>query len=221
MGTASCCVRRNYRRLPETPDVTTAERAQFKANPQRKPRFDRHSTMRIRPSESGHRLARPPCSPTPESTSRKLELRELEQRARRPRAARAFTPARSSSGSIKRGVTDFALMSDLGRELRAELAAAFVVATPAVDATRAVGGRHDEVPAAARGRQAHRVGLHPRHAVADVLHLDPGRMRDEMRVLPDRQDGDRSQSDGGRNRRPGPRAARASSACSTPASTSS
>src|SRR3990170_6831233 len=32
----------------------------------------------------------------------------------------------------RRGITDFALMSDLGRELRAELAAAFTIGTPEV-----------------------------------------------------------------------------------------
>ena len=73
---------------------------------------------------------------------------------------------------------------------------------------RAVDRRHREVPAAARRRPADRIGLHPRHAGDDLLHLDAGRLRDGVRVLPDRQDGPRPQPDRRRNRRPGARARR-------------
>jgi 23S rRNA (adenine2503-C2)-methyltransferase len=60
-----------------------------------------------------------------------LELPELE------RALEALGHPRFHARQIfrwvyKRGVTDFALMSDLGLELRAQLAAAFTIATPAV-----------------------------------------------------------------------------------------
>ena len=57
-------------------------------------------------------------------------------------------------------------------------------------------------------RPPDRVGLHPRHAGDDLLHLDAGRLRDGVRVLPDGQDGPRPQPDGRRNRRPGARARR-------------
>ena len=66
--------------------------------------------------------------------------------------------------------------------------------------------RHDQVPAGPRRRQADRSGLYSGHAGADVLRLDAGRMRDELRVLPDRQDGARAASHGRRNRRAGARA---------------
>jgi 23S rRNA (adenine2503-C2)-methyltransferase len=60
-----------------------------------------------------------------------LELPELEH------ALEALGHPRFHARQIfqwvyRRGITDFALMSDLGRELRAELAAAFAIGTPAV-----------------------------------------------------------------------------------------
>ena len=68
--------------------------------------------------------------------------------------------------------------------------------------------RHGEVSAGPRRQPAHRIGLHSRHAEPDVLHLDAGRMRDEVRLLPDRQDGAGPQPERRRNRRTGPRAGR-------------
>jgi 23S rRNA (adenine2503-C2)-methyltransferase len=61
-----------------------------------------------------------------------MELHELEQ------ALEALGHPRFHARQIfrwvhKRGVTDFAQMSDLGRDLRAELAAACTIATPAVE----------------------------------------------------------------------------------------
>jgi 23S rRNA (adenine2503-C2)-methyltransferase len=79
-------------------------------------------------------------------------------------------------------------MTDLGRDLRASLAAVFRVGTPKSSAGNVV-GRDDEVPAAARRRAADRIGLHSRHAGEHVLPLDAGRLRDEVRLLPDGQDG--------------------------------
>jgi 23S rRNA (adenine2503-C2)-methyltransferase len=60
-----------------------------------------------------------------------MELPELEH------ALEALGHARFHARQIfqwvyRRGITDFALMSDLGRELRAELAAAFTIGTPVV-----------------------------------------------------------------------------------------
>ncbi len=71
----------------------------------------------------------------------------------------------------------------------------------------AVHRRHDEVPPRALRRQSDRVGLHPRHPVADLLPLYSGRLCDEVRVLPHRAHGHHPEPDGGRDRRPGPRAA--------------
>ena len=69
-----------------------------------------------------------------------------------------------------------------------------------------VGRRHPEVPAAPRRRASHRSGVHPRHPEADVLHLQPGRLRDGLRFLPDGEDGVHASPDAGGDRRPGPRA---------------
>ena len=68
---------------------------------------------------------------------------------------------------------------------------------------RTVVGRHDEVSAETGRRSAHRVRVHSRHTQPDVLHLDAGGVRDEVRFLPDRKNGSRSQSDCRRNRRTG------------------
>ena len=66
--------------------------------------------------------------------------------------------------------------------------------------------RHDEVRAGARRRAADRGRVHPRHPAPDLLHFHAGRLRDEVRVLPDREDGPGAQPDGGRDCRPGARA---------------
>ena len=108
----------------------------------------------------------------------------------------------------RRGVTDFDRMTDLSRTLRAQLADEFAVAHAADRRRRALDRRHPQVRARAGRRPADRVGLHPRHAGDDVLHLDAGRLRDGVRLLPDRQDGPGPQPDGRRDRRPGPRARR-------------
>ena len=72
----------------------------------------------------------------------------------------------------KRGVSDFALMSDLSRELRATLAAHFDIDTPG---SSAANNRPTAPPSSCSGwrRQAHRDRLHPResfrlHDLADA-----------------------------------------------------
>ena len=67
---------------------------------------------------------------------------------------------------------------------------------------------------------AHRVGVHPGLAGRHLLHLDAGRLRDEVRLLPDGQDGPDAEPHG--RRRSSARCGRSprASACSTPASTS-
>ena len=84
----------------------------------------------------------------------------------------------------------------------------FVVSTPRIVSDETFGRRDAEVRPRARGRPADRVGVHSRHAVDDLLHLDPGRLRDGVRLLPDRQDGPGPQPHGRRDRRPGARARR-------------
>ena len=62
----------------------------------------------------------------------------------------------------RRGVTDFAAMTRLGRELRAELAPRLPRRHARGRPHGAIDRRHDEVPAAAARRQADRIGLHSR-----------------------------------------------------------
>ncbi len=68
---------------------------------------------------------------SPRPNASEFELADLEQALEalgRPR----FHARQIFRWIYKRGVTDFALMSDLGLDLRAELAAAFTIETPAV-----------------------------------------------------------------------------------------
>ncbi len=60
-----------------------------------------------------------------------LELAELEQ-ALESLGHRRFHARQIFAWIYRRGITDFALMSDLGQELRAQLAASFTIATPHV-----------------------------------------------------------------------------------------
>ena len=113
----------------------------------------------------------------------------------------------------KRGVIDFDAMSDLGRELRAQLGGAFTIGDAGGRPAGTIGRRHHQVPAAARAtasgssRSSSRTLRPTGHATpGHVLPLDPGRLRDALRVLPDRQDGDRPQPHRRRNRRAGARA---------------
>ncbi len=63
-----------------------------------------------------------------------LELQELEQALERLGHPR-FHARQIFQWVHKRGVTDFAAMSDLGRDLRAQLAAQFTITTPNVERT--------------------------------------------------------------------------------------
>ena len=174
-------------------------------------RKNARSAVRSRIAASGYRRERYRDSAA-RSTSPSSNARRSKRRS--PSAATsASAPARSFGWIYRRGVTDLAAMTDLPRELRATLAAEFTLTTPAARRARALDRRHREVPAAPGRRPADRVGVHPRHAGDDLLHLHAGRLRDGLRVLPDRQDGAGPQSDRGRNRRPGPRAGR----CARPA----
>ena len=93
----------------------------------------------------------------------------------------------------RKGVTDFELMSDLADRAADATGSAVRHLHASAGSRGALDRRHAQVPVSARRRQAHRVGLHPRHAEADVLHLQPGRLRHGLRLLPHRQDGVRAQ----------------------------
>ena len=83
---------------------------------------------------------------------------------RKPRGYPRFHARQVFRWIWKRGVTDFALMTDLSRSLRAKLADEFVHQHAGDRPARRVRGRHAEVRPPPRRRQADRVGLHPRHA---------------------------------------------------------
>ena len=97
----------------------------------------------------------------------------------------------------KHGVVDFDAMSDLSRELRAQLGGAFTIGTPAVvQQERSVDGTVKFLLRLRDGKRIE-IGLHPGHSdrrltrrQGHVLPVDPGRVRDAVRVLPDGQNGD-------------------------------
>ena len=127
------------------------------------------------------------------STSAELELHELEAGSRATSAVPRFHARQIFQWIYRRGVTDFAAMTDLGRDLRAELATRrATIATPVVvRQERSDDGTTKFLLRLADGKLIESVCI-PDTPGADVLHLDPGRLRDEVRLLPHRQDGDRS-----------------------------
>ena len=80
--------------------------------------------------------------------------------------------------------------------------------------------RHGEVSARPGRQPPHRIGLHSRYPQPDVLHFHPGRLRHEVRLLPDRQDGTGAQSDAPARSPDRCACSAASSACATRSSTS-
>ena len=148
-----------------------------------------------------------------------LDRPALERCSRRP-ACLASARARCSAGST-RGETDFARMTDLGRDAARRLAEAVPHQRRRPRTRdRSADGTQKFLLRLADGRRIE-VGVHPRHAEADVLHLEPGRLRDGLRLLPDREDGVRPQPHAGGDRRAGPRPRRRDSAFATRPSTSS
>jgi hypothetical protein len=73
-------------------------------------------------------------------------------------------------------------MTDLPLDLRRRLADEFVLTTPTL-------AHRESRPTAPKSFSCgsptapDRIGVHPGHAVDDVLHLDAGRVRDGMRLL--------------------------------------
>ena len=102
-----------------------------------------------------------------------------------------------------RGATDFAAMTDVAKELRAELAGAYTLARPeivteqvSVDGTRKWLLR---LLARARGARARdRDRLHPRGRPRHAVHLEPGRLHADLHVLPYRHAAAGAQPDGRR-----------------------
>ena len=115
----------------------------------------------------------------------------------------------------RRGVTDFAAMTDLRATCARARGADSASTTPGVvRRERSTDGTTKFLLELADGTRIESVFI-PDTPAHDLLHLDAGRLRDGVRLLPDRQDGARPQPDRRRDRRPGARARRASSACST------
>ena len=141
-----------------------------------------------------------------------LDLADLDrlglEAALEERGHHASAPGRFSGGSTAAASPTSQAMTDLPREFRESLAARVHADHAGIAARDTVVRRDREVPADARRRPPDRIGLHPRHARDDLLHLDAGRLRDGLRVLPDRQDGADAQPDGRRNCRAGSRARR-------------
>ena len=107
----------------------------------------------------------------------------------------------------RRGVTDIAQMTDLGRELRQSLPGQLSIQTPAVvNVERSTDGTAKFLLELADGHLIESVFI-PDTPSQTLLPLDAGRLRHEMRVLPHRAHGHHSESDGGRDRRPGASAA--------------
>ena len=152
------------------------------------------------------------------------DLRIDGSRRARGRARGARTPAISRAPDL---LVDLRQGRDRLREDDRFVAAASrrsCRALPHLDAgrhrQRDVVRRNGEVPARPRRRPAHRIGLHSRHAEPDVLHFNAGRLRDEVRLLPDRQDGAGPQPDAPARSPDRSACSPASSACATRSSTS-
>ena len=148
-----------------------------------------------------------------------MDLAELE------RALESHGQARFHARQIFRwiyakGESDFEKMTDLSKPLRADLRRALPRRHACRDHERRVVGRNGEVPSRPRRRPPDRIGVHPRHAEPDLLYFHAGRLRDEMRVLPDRQDGTGPQPYAWRDRRSGARPRAESWGCATRNSTS-
>ena len=136
-----------------------------------------------------------------------LELAELEALPRSSSARPRFHARQVFAWIWKRGVTDFAAHDrPQPRPCAPGWPRRSTIATPGVDPQgRLEDGTQKFLLELADGTPIES-GLHPGHAGADVLHLDAGRLRDGLRVLPDRQDGPDPAPDRRRDRRPGPRA---------------
>ena len=146
--------------------------------------------------------------PTPGPTSPSWNGRPSRRRST-ARGIERFRARQIFRWIYRRGVTDVDAMTDLPRELRARARRRVHARRRrrSSQRERSIDGT-EKFLLAPRRRPPDRVGLHPRHAGDDLLHLDAGRLRDGLRVLPDGQDGARPQPDRRRNRRSGARARR-------------
>ena len=122
--------------------------------------------------------------------TRPLDLAALEP-AELEHALEAMGAARFHAGQIyrwihRRGVTDLDKMTDLSRELRAALKESAVISTPKI-ARKDVSsdGTAKYLLELEDGALIESVFI-PGHAGADLLHLVAGRLRDALRLLPDR-----------------------------------
>ena len=113
-----------------------------------------------------------------------------------------------------RGVTDFDAMTDVAKELRAELSRALYAGAPRDRQRAGFGRRHAQMAAAAglagarRRRARDRDGLHSRSRARHAVHFQPGRLHAQLHVLPYRHAAPRAQPHGPGDRRPDPAGAR-------------
>src|SRR4029079_3317332 len=109
--------------VPQTLILARQNRA-VQAKPTATAAFDRHSTMRSSPSEPETLAAAMFTDTRIDIAETELhELEEVLEALGHPR----FHARQIFQWVYRRGITDFALMSDLGRDLRAQLAAACVI----------------------------------------------------------------------------------------------
>ena len=113
-----------------------------------------------------------------------------------------------------RGVPDFEAMTDVAKELRAELSRRYTLARPeivteqvSVDGTRKWLLRLPSQGARRQGAR-NRDRLHPRDRARHAVHLEPGRLHAQLHVLPYGHAAPRAQSHGPGDRRPDPARAR-------------
>ncbi len=102
-----------------------------------------------------------------------------------------------------RGATDFAAMTDIAKELRAELAEPFhPCAARRSSPSRSRSTARANGCCALRRRQGGGDRLHPRSGSRHAVHFEPGRLHAHLHLLPHRHAEARAQSDRRRDRRP-------------------
>ena len=119
-----------------------------------------------------------------------------------PSGSRACASRQLWSWLYVHGATDFAAMTDIAKEFRAELATK-LHPRAAGDRDRAgLDRRHAQMAAAPCRRQGGRDRLHPRGGPRHALHLEPGRLHAHLQLLPYRHAEAGAQSHARRDRRP-------------------
>ena len=82
------------------------------------------------------------------------------------------------------GATDFARMTNIAKELRAELEGNFTLARPEIVTEQISSDGTRKWLLRSRRRQGSRDGLHPRRGSRHALHFKPGRLHPHLQLLP-------------------------------------